>query len=40
MLPSPLPSLYRSLRQGVVRALAGAMIDDGRGWTITALRLI
>ena len=22
MLPSPLPSLYRSLRQGVVRALA------------------
>jgi hypothetical protein len=25
---------------GRVRALAGAMIDDGRGWTITALRLI
>ncbi len=26
MLPSPLPSLYRSLRQGVVRALAGALL--------------
>ncbi|MFD5868049.1 Rv3235 family protein [Corynebacterium sp. NPDC060344] len=25
---------------GRVRALAGAMIDDGRGWTITALRFI
>lgn len=25
---------------GRVRALAGAMIDDGRGWTITALRFL
>lgn len=25
---------------GRVRALAGSMIDDGRGWTITALRFI